>query len=591
MDSRLNLGEIPTLSDSAYQTVDSLNEVFVKGTTEPLNEKASESFLNAPEASKPLSYQDMMQLIPEKYRNAPGLPTANADGLHVDSTSSDENASKSSGQAEASYPEGFLDLLSEVLRVGPKVDSESQKRLEKEEDFSQGGNREVVKPIGVDFLEKEGEAFLKTHALNEFDFDPTPRGEWAKQILYDMKPFDNVIKSGEKVIPPSIYFSLKSPTEVELAKKLNSLTVENTLLNDFSGRSSTKLGGSRRASHPFSRPAVPLAEKGKATSQLLQFGVTPVEQNVVNQKAYDRTMKLTSLLDSDAPTEASAPVAPVAESPARISVPATEGVLDVGELRRNVPSLRSQVSSVSPRSQVSSAPVAPITPIAPVAQKTPETAPLLPASLSPSPLLPASLPPSRPAQVALAGSDRALLETLLFGAAQGQLATPRSSVSAVRNGDDHHDHDDGGHDGNAHHNDPHDDPHDAITDQEQTRENPSTHLPHSTNIPENRPSQPILHDDPYTLPPTDSRGLPFHLRRDGFPPSPSSPREPPNSGKSPRLRLRLRGTERHRPLPRGSAQLLAGIGVSVVAHAGRALAGRKRRVFRRVQSGVTSGAG
>ena len=375
MDSRLNLGEIPTLSDSAYQTVDSLNEVFVKGTTEPLNEKASESFLNAPEASKPLSYQDMMQLIPEKYRNAPGLPTANADGLHVDSTSSDENASKSSGQAEASYPEGFLDLLSEVLRVGPKVDSESQKRLEKEEDFSQGGNREVVKPIGVDFLEKEGEAFLKTHALNEFDFDPTPRGEWAKQILYDMKPFDNVIKSGEKVIPPSIYFSLKSPTEVELAKKLNSLTVENTLLNDFSGRSSTKLGGSRRASHPFSRPAVPLAEKGKATSQLLQFGVTPVEQNVVNQKAYDRTMKLTSLLDSDAPTEASAPVAPVAESPARISVPATEGVLDVGELRRNVPSLRSQVSSVSPRSQVSSAPVAPITPIAPVAQECPKGRP------------------------------------------------------------------------------------------------------------------------------------------------------------------------------------------------------------------------
>lgn len=591
MDSRLNLGEIPTLSDSAYQTVDSLNEVFVKGTTEPLNEKASESFLNAPEASKPLSYQDMMQLIPEKYRNAPGLPTANADGLHVDSTSSDENASKSSGQAEASYPEGFLDLLSEVLRVGPKVDSESQKRLEKEEDFSQGGNREVVKPIGVDFLEKEGEAFLKTHALNEFDFDPTPRGEWAKQILYDMKPFDNVIKSGEKVIPPSIYFSLKSPTEVELAKKLNSLTVENTLLNDFSGRSSTKLGGSRRASHPFSRPAVPLAEKGKATSQLLQFGVTPVEQNVVNQKAYDRTMKLTSLLDSDAPTEASAPVAPVAESPARISVPATEGVLDVGELRRNVPSLRSQVSSVSPRSQVSSAPVAPITPIAPLAQKTPETAPLLPASLSPSPLLPASLPPSRPAQVALAGSDRALLETLLFGAAQGQLATPRSSVSAVRNGDDHHDHDDGGHDGNAHHNDLHDDPHDAITDQEQTRENPSTHLPHSTNTPENRPSQPILHDDPYTLPPTDSRGLPFHLRHDGFPPSPSSPREPPNSGKSPRLRLRLRGTERHRPLPRGSAQLLAGIGVSVVAHAGRAFAGRKWHVFCRVQSGVTSGAG
>ena len=107
MDSRLNLGEIPTLSDSAYQTVDSLNEVFVKGTTEPLNEKASESFLNAPEASKPLSYQDMMQLIPEKYRNAPGLPTANADGLHVDSTSSDENVPSQVGKRRRVIPRVF----------------------------------------------------------------------------------------------------------------------------------------------------------------------------------------------------------------------------------------------------------------------------------------------------------------------------------------------------------------------------------------------------------------------------------------------------------------------------------------------------
>ena len=102
------------MSESAYQTVDSLNEVFAKGATEPLNEKAAESFSNASEVPKPLSYQDMMQLIPEKYRNAPGLPAANANGLHLDSTSSEETASKSSGQVEMEYPEDFLDLLSEV---------------------------------------------------------------------------------------------------------------------------------------------------------------------------------------------------------------------------------------------------------------------------------------------------------------------------------------------------------------------------------------------------------------------------------------------------------------------------------------------
>ena len=117
MDSRSNLGEIPTLSESAYQTVDSLNEAFAKGTTEPMNEKAVESFPSAPEVSKPLSYQDMMQLIPEKYRNAPGLPTANANGLHLDSASSDENASKSSGHAEMDYPDGFLDLLSDCMHA------------------------------------------------------------------------------------------------------------------------------------------------------------------------------------------------------------------------------------------------------------------------------------------------------------------------------------------------------------------------------------------------------------------------------------------------------------------------------------------
>ena len=474
------------------------------------------------------------------------------------------------------------------------ADSETQKRLEKEEDFSQGRNMVVHQQIGADFLKREGEAFLKTHALNEFDFDPTPREEWAKQILYDMKPFDNVIKSGEEVISPSIYFSLKSPTEVDLAKKLNSLTVENTLLNDFSGRSSTKLGGSRRASHPFSRPAVPLSEKGKATSQLLQFGVTPVEQSVVNKKVYDRTMKLTSLLDSDAPVEETAS--------AGISVPTTQGVLDVGELRRNVPSLRSQMSSVSPRSQVSSAPVAP------VAQ------PLLPPSLSqsPSPLLPASLPPSRPAaRVALAGSDRALLETLLFGSAQGQLETPRSSVSGVRGDDGDGDDGDGMRNGGGNvmngdkdirngdrdmmngydRDDGHDGDNGHIDNQNGPRDNTNSPIhnddPHNTTT---NPDQPILPDNPYT-PPIAPHTLPFHLRHDGFPPSPSSPREPANSGKGPRLRLRLRRAERHRPRSRGSAQLLAGTRQSVVARRGRTFHGRKRRFFRRVQSGVTSGAG
>lgn len=120
-------------------------------------------------------------------------------------------------------------------------------------------------------MQKEGEEFLKTHALNEFDFDPTPKEDWAKQIIYDMKPFDNVIKSGDQIIAPSTYFALKSPSEAELHKKLDSLTVENTLLNDHSGKSTTKFGGSRRASQPFIHPAVSISEKGQASSQLRQI--------------------------------------------------------------------------------------------------------------------------------------------------------------------------------------------------------------------------------------------------------------------------------------------------------------------------------
>lgn len=67
---------------------------------------------NAANGSKSLSYQDVLELIPERYRNAPGLPVPNANGLHVDSSSDSGDQQSVHSHENIQYPEGFLDLLS-----------------------------------------------------------------------------------------------------------------------------------------------------------------------------------------------------------------------------------------------------------------------------------------------------------------------------------------------------------------------------------------------------------------------------------------------------------------------------------------------
>ena len=67
---------------------------------------------NANAGAKSLSYQDVLQLIPEKYRNAPGAPDPNANGLHEVSSSDSPDQQSVHSQENMQYPEGFLDLLS-----------------------------------------------------------------------------------------------------------------------------------------------------------------------------------------------------------------------------------------------------------------------------------------------------------------------------------------------------------------------------------------------------------------------------------------------------------------------------------------------
>ena len=67
---------------------------------------------NVTAGSRSLSYQDVLQLIPERYRNAPGAPGPNANGLRVDSSSDSGDQQSVHSQENVQYPEGFLDLLS-----------------------------------------------------------------------------------------------------------------------------------------------------------------------------------------------------------------------------------------------------------------------------------------------------------------------------------------------------------------------------------------------------------------------------------------------------------------------------------------------
>ena len=63
-----------------------------------------------------------------------------------------------------------------------------------------------------------------------FELDPTPKEEWAKQVLYNHQPFDNSIHSGNKVIDPRVYFAIRNPSEQEMRSMLNGLSFETQYL-------------------------------------------------------------------------------------------------------------------------------------------------------------------------------------------------------------------------------------------------------------------------------------------------------------------------------------------------------------------------
>lgn len=186
------------------------------------------------------------------------------------------------------------------------------------EDFSHGRGSSIVViwlPLGLEFLESEEKAFLKTHTLNAFDFNSEPTEEWAKQILYDAIPFDNRIQSGGVEISPAAYFASQTPTEAELRKKLASLTVEKVLLNDHSEQKNTRFGSHRRPSEPFVYPAVSIEEKETTSKRIHQFGVSEVDQTVPDPVLLSHNQQLLAYFQGKADPEYEEEMAPAVEQP------------------------------------------------------------------------------------------------------------------------------------------------------------------------------------------------------------------------------------------------------------------------------------
>lgn len=73
----------------------------------------------------------MLQLIPERYRNAPGAPDPNANGLGVDSSSDSGDQQSVHSQENPQYPEGFLDLLSTNWTVSCECRFRNSKEVRK----------------------------------------------------------------------------------------------------------------------------------------------------------------------------------------------------------------------------------------------------------------------------------------------------------------------------------------------------------------------------------------------------------------------------------------------------------------------------
>ena len=110
-----------------------------------------------------------------------------------------------------------------------------------------------------------------------FELDPTPKEEWAKQVLYNHQPFDNSIHSGNKVIDPRVYFAIRNPSEQEMRSMLNGLSFETQYLGETQSTTRTQFKSNRRPSEAFGTPAVALSDILAARQTLSRSGLTPVD--------------------------------------------------------------------------------------------------------------------------------------------------------------------------------------------------------------------------------------------------------------------------------------------------------------------------
>ena len=204
-----------------------------------------------------------------------------------------------------------------------------------------------------------------------FELDPTPKEEWAKQVLYNHQPFDNSIHSGNKVIDPRVYFAIRNPSEQEMRSMLNGLSFETQYLGETQSTTRTQFKSNRRPSEAFGTPAVALSDILAARQTLSRSGLTPVDPSKpdVAQQQQNRVVeaylaeadrlstgtKLSKLSETAEVVEAVeaveanpneqtiAPQFEVRLGEGASSVSATQ--IDLGDIQANVPSLRPGAST------------------------------------------------------------------------------------------------------------------------------------------------------------------------------------------------------------------------------------------------------
>lgn len=220
--------------------------------------------------------------------------------------------------------------------------------------------------IDDDFLNKEEAAWNEHYPMAAFEFDPTPKEDWAKQVLYDHKPFDNTIHSGSRVISPRAYFAIRNPTEGDMRKMLQNLSFEKQFLGEMNSLTNTQIKVNRRPSEGFAAPAVPMAEVLTAKQMIDKFGVTPVDQTKVDDAQLKKNADIEDYLGSqarlstlsagnsvsNANEQTIRPVFDVSLDSNQPSVANTQ--IDLTNIQANVPSLQPARGSVSGGGRVES---------------------------------------------------------------------------------------------------------------------------------------------------------------------------------------------------------------------------------------------